>query len=94
LRLNWRFLATHRPESSKNVQPLCSQSCSQSALHPSAERRSSHEPRRPDFTWMPFQGAGQRRCNNIWTHKIAQEQIEHCCPLLSANPGRRTLSGS
>jgi hypothetical protein len=29
LRLNSRFLATHRPASSKNVQPVCSQFCSQ-----------------------------------------------------------------
>jgi hypothetical protein len=32
LPLNWRFLATHRPAASKNVQPVCSQFCSQRDL--------------------------------------------------------------
>ena len=36
---NPRFLATHRLGSSKNVQPVCSQFCSQCDLRPSAGRR-------------------------------------------------------
>jgi hypothetical protein len=38
---------------SNNVQPLCSQFCSQRDLHPSAGRRSSHELGYPDFAWSP-----------------------------------------
>src|SRR5262249_37605978 len=36
---NLRFLPTHRPGSSKNVQPVCSQFCSQRDLHPNARRK-------------------------------------------------------
>jgi hypothetical protein len=32
LPLNWRFLAAPRPESSKHVQPVCSQFCSQDRI--------------------------------------------------------------
>ena len=39
LPLNTRFLARHRPESSKHVQPVYSQFCSQCDLRPSARRR-------------------------------------------------------
>jgi hypothetical protein len=38
--LNSQFLAMHRLDSSKNVQALCSQLCSQLDLCPTADRRS------------------------------------------------------
>ena len=55
--LNPRLEATHRPGSSKHVQPVCSQFCSQADLHPSAGRRSAHEPGRPDSHGHPKQSA-------------------------------------
>jgi hypothetical protein len=53
LLLNPRLLMLHRPGLSNNVQPVCSQFCSQRDPHPSTGRRSSHELECFDFAWTP-----------------------------------------
>jgi hypothetical protein len=47
------FWPMHRPAASKNVQPVCSQFCSQLCVRPSARRRSSHELEWADFACTP-----------------------------------------
>jgi hypothetical protein len=67
---NAPILATSRRDSTKDVQPVCSQFCSRACVRPSAQRRSSHEPKCTDFACTPqsdlppllhlnpYQGAG------------------------------------
>jgi hypothetical protein len=61
--LNPQFLTVHRPGSSKNVQPVCSQFCSQ-VQHGERFKATG----RSNVTWMPLWRAGHRdfaRSNDV-----------------------------